>query len=83
MWLLSDLACNSDHFALVLSIDLEQTRDLVWPAMDFAFSQFGKNLILHMGNSFVIGGVVESKLTSKYTKLLYAMCLGTIGIKLI
>ena len=54
VWLLSDLACNSDHFSWVLGIDLEKTKDLVWPAMDFTFCYFGQNLILHMGLGFAI-----------------------------
>lgn len=81
VWLLSGLDCTLNHFVLVHSIDLEHTRDFVWPAMDFAFCQFGKILILHMGSDFAFWDVLAIKLTSICTTIPYAMCLGTVGIK--
>lgn len=80
VWLCSDLACTSYHFALILSIDLEQTRDLVWPAMDFPYCKIGKILILHMGSGFSFWDVLATKLTSIFTIIPYAICLGTIRI---
>ena len=82
MWLCYDLACTPYQLVLVPCINLEQPKDLIWHAAGFAFCHFGKFQILHMGSGFLIWHVLTCKLTFKHTRIPYAMCLGTIGIRL-
>lgn len=81
-WLCSDLVCTPDQLVFTLSIDLEQTQSMKWPAMQITFCHFWKSQHLHMGSIFEFWHVLAYKLTSYHVTLSYVTCFGTIGITL-
>lgn len=72
----------TNHLVLGLSINQEQPRALTRFAMVSNFCHLEKNPTCHMGSNFLIWHALACKLTFKHTIVPYAMCLGTIGIRL-
>lgn len=69
-----DLVCFTNQLVLLLRTKQEQPRALEWSVMHLDFSQFGKNLNLHMASGFMICEISTPKFTSIWALVCWITC---------